>query len=106
MVLKKPSRRRVAALIGFDEAQLRQWRQEGKKILDAPSGSRKIGSGRKVEWPNMEARLAEEGKARWEQGLEITRKWFERRAKAIFEEEYPDEVKEIEGEKTLGCGYA
>jgi hypothetical protein len=39
MVLKKPSRRRVAAVMGFDEAQLRQWRQAEKIILDAPSSS-------------------------------------------------------------------
>jgi hypothetical protein len=31
MVLKKPSRRRVTAVMGFDEAQLRQWRQAEKK---------------------------------------------------------------------------
>jgi hypothetical protein len=106
MELKRPSRRRVAALLGVDEAQLRRWRQEEKKILDSSSKSRRIGSGRKAEWPEMEVRLAEEWKARWGQGLEITRNWFERRAKAIFEEEYLEEVKENEGKKDYGCGFS
>ncbi|KAA8892541.1 hypothetical protein FN846DRAFT_1013171 [Sphaerosporella brunnea] len=106
MVLNKPSRRKVAALIGFTESQLRDWRQDEKKILDAPEKSRRIGSGRKVEWPDMEVRLADEWRARCMKGLEITRKWFEKRAKTIFEEEYPEQVKVVDDKKMLGCEFS
>jgi predicted DNA-binding transcriptional regulator AlpA len=93
MVLKKISRRRVAALSGFSESQLGDWRREEKKILDAPEKSRSIGSGRAVAWPNMEVRLAAEWKARFAQGLEITRKLRGIQKCAVFKSLYGNHEK-------------
>ncbi|KAA8913769.1 hypothetical protein FN846DRAFT_902622 [Sphaerosporella brunnea] len=53
----------------------------------------------------LEVRLAEEWIARCEKGLEATRKWFEKHAKTIFEEEDAEEVKVVDGKKAFGCEY-
>jgi hypothetical protein len=74
MILKGPgkmSRRRVGQILGFDESQIRKWDTERKKILDAPTGKRKLGStGRRPQWPELEERLAILWKARVGDGLE------------------------------------
>jgi hypothetical protein len=72
--------------MGFDEAQLHQWRQAEKKSWTHPQVAGKLEAGGRLNGHNMEVRLAKEWKARWQEELEITRRWFERRAKAIFEQ--------------------
>jgi hypothetical protein len=101
MILKgagKMSRRRVGQILGFDESQIRRWDKARKKIIDAPRGKRRIGGGRRAQWPELEERLALLWKARVGDGLEVSRRWFERHALEIFDEEYPNEVTMVDGD--------
>jgi hypothetical protein len=101
MVLKGPgqmSYQRVGEILGFNESQIRRWDHERKKVLDAPRGTRKIGSGRAVQWPALEERLSHLWLERVGEGLEVSRRWFERHALEIFDSEYPEDVKEVDGE--------
>ncbi|KAA8903045.1 hypothetical protein FN846DRAFT_986117 [Sphaerosporella brunnea] len=106
MVLHPISRRYAAEILGYDESQLRKWSKEEEKILHGKKGGKRIGSGRKSQWPKMEERLAEMWRKRVHEGLETRRKWFDRHAIEIFEEEYPDEVRVVDGKKFYGCCFS
>src|SRR5437588_9420673 len=51
----------------------------------------------------MEQRLAILWREEVGRGSEITRKWFERHALQIFEEEYPEEISIVNGTKMYSC---
>jgi len=51
----------------------------------------------------MESRLAELWQKEVDHGSEITRQWFESHALRIFEEEYPEEVTTLNGQKIYSC---
>jgi hypothetical protein len=94
------SPRRVGQILGFNESQIRKWDTERKKILDAPTGKRKLGStGRRPQWPELEERLAiyslEGARRGW---FGVSWRWFERHAIEIFDEEIPNEVAMVDGE--------
>jgi hypothetical protein len=73
------SYQRVGGILGFNESQIRRSDHERKKVLVAPRGTRKIGSGRAVQWPALEERLSYLWLEPVGEGLEVSRRSFERR---------------------------
>ena len=57
-------------------------------------GVRSMGSGRKAEWPEMEARLHAEFLEKREAGIKVKGWWFNTRAKQLFRELYPEKVQQ------------
>jgi hypothetical protein len=73
------SYQRLGEILGFHESQIRRSDHERKKVLDAPRGTRKMGSGQAVQWPALEERLSHLWLEPVGEGLEVSRRWLGRR---------------------------
>lgn len=91
-VWKKIPKRFAAKKLGITPSMLRDWLANKTKILQSLSGTRWIGSGRKVEWPEMESRPFAEFTACRAKGRSINHQWFLRTAKRLFNELYPTPI--------------
>lgn len=71
---------------GVPENTWRRWSSSFGRILATPCGSRSSGGqGRTAKYPELEAELYHRAMERIEEGLPVTRSWYEAQAKTVAE---------------------
>ena len=88
---------KTAKTFGVQPSTLRGWLQNETKIRASSRGTRKVGSGRKVFWPDMESELLRQYRELREKGLKVKAWWFEAKSKELIKDMHPDQFKFSDG---------
>ena len=81
---------KTAKTFGVQPSTLRGWLQNEAKIQASSRGRRKVGSGRKAFWPDMESELHRQYRELREKGLKVKAWWFEAKSKELMKDMHPD----------------
>lgn len=86
----KENKYRTCQRFGIDKKCLLRWIAQEDTIRKARWGAKRIGSGRRAFWPDVEAKLLEEFEELRRKGLKVKHWWFRTRAKQLMEKLHPE----------------
>lgn len=81
---------KTAKMFGISPATLRGWLQNQERITSSSRGAKKIGSGRKAFWPDMEEDLYRQYRQLKGKGLTVKSWWFEAQSRELMNMMHPE----------------
>ena len=86
----KQNKYQTCQKFGINKKSLQRWISNEGKIQKGKKGAKRIGSGRRAFWPDVEEKLFEEFQEIRQKGLKVKHWWFRTRSKQLMEELHPE----------------